>query len=77
MSGARGRSLKRLSLRLPESWTGDASRMSRAGVPEAWRLAHTRPEIARRDRPLDGSWAHFGTVLADAGYGTSRRPGKG
>ena len=61
-----------LRLFLPESWTGDATRMSRAGVPEASRLARTKPEIALAeiDR-LIAAGLTFGTVLADAGYGLS------
>src|SRR3954451_21879955 len=32
-----------LRLFLPESWTGDADRMNRAGVPEAWCAPRTKP----------------------------------
>src|SRR5215210_4671802 len=35
-----------LRLFLPESWTGDADRMSRAGVPDACRAPRSKPEIA-------------------------------
>lgn len=61
-----------LRLFLPESWTGDAARMSRAGVPEACRAARTKPEIALAeiDRVMAAGLT-FGTVLADAGYGLS------
>jgi len=61
-----------LRLFLPESWTGDADRMDRAGVPEACRSPRTKPEIALAE--IDRVMAvglTFGTVLADAGYGMS------
>src|SRR5664279_5578793 len=35
-----------LRLFLPESWTSDADRMVKARVPETWRSARTKPEIA-------------------------------
>ena len=59
-----------LRLFLPESWTGDVARMSRAGVPETWRAPRTKPEIALAeiDR-VTAAGLTFGTVLADAGYG--------
>ena len=61
-----------LRLFLPESWTGNAERMERAGVPEPWRAPRTKPEIAldEIDR-LMAAGVRFGTVLADAGYGLS------
>jgi SRSO17 transposase len=61
-----------LRLFLPESWTGDTGRLEQAGVPEAWRMPRTKPEIALAeiDRVI-GAGARFGCVLADAGYGTS------
>lgn len=61
-----------LRLFLPESWTSDASRMTKAGVPESCRLARTKPEIALAeiDR-VRAVGVRFGTVLADAGYGLS------
>jgi SRSO17 transposase len=61
-----------LRLFLPESWTGDTARMDRAGVPEAWRVPRTKPEIAlgEIDR-LIAAGVFFATVLADAGYGLS------
>lgn len=61
-----------LRLFLPGSWTSDAARMMRAGVPEACRSPRTKPEIALAeiDR-LMASGVRFGTVLADAGYGLS------
>src|ERR1700691_4150979 len=35
-----------LRLFLPESWTSDAARLKRAGVPVDYRAAQTKPEIA-------------------------------
>ena len=57
---------------LPESWTADADRMRRAGVPDECQPARTKPEIALAevDRLLKAGLT-FGTVLADAGYGVS------
>jgi SRSO17 transposase len=61
-----------LRLFLPESWTGDADRMAKAGVPKACHAARTKPEIALAeiDRIL-ATGVRFGAVLADAGYGLS------
>lgn len=61
-----------LRLFLPESWTGDAARLARAGVPEERRTFRTKPEIAVEeiDR-LRAAGVRFGCVLADAGYGLS------
>lgn len=63
-----------LSLRLflPESWTSDAARMTRAGVPEPFQSYRTKPEIAIEeiDRAI-AAGVRFGCVLADAGYGLS------
>jgi SRSO17 transposase len=61
-----------LRLFLPESWTSDLERMTRAGVPEPNRIARTKPEIAldEVDRLITAG-LRFGTVLADAGYGLS------
>jgi len=62
-----------LRLFLPEGWTSDADRMAKAGVPEAYHVARTKPEIALAeiDWRVLASGVHFGTVLADAGYGLS------
>jgi SRSO17 transposase len=61
-----------LRLFLPQSWTDAADRMAKARVPEDWRAARTKPEIALaeidRIRAAD---VRFATVLADAGYGLS------
>ncbi len=61
-----------LRLFLPESWTSDTKRMSKAGVPDAMQTSRTKPEIALAeiDR-LIAVGVRFGTVLADAGYGLS------
>ena len=61
-----------LRLFLPESWTNDAVRLERAGVPLEYQAARAKPEIAlaELDR-LIGSGVRFGAVLADAGYGMS------
>jgi SRSO17 transposase len=71
---ARGEVPAMLALRLflPESWTSDSARMSRAGVPEEHRLFKTKPEMAINeiDR-IRAAGVRFGCVLADAGYGLS------
>ena len=61
-----------LRLFLPESWTNDAERMTRARVPQDRQQALTKPEIAIKeiDRVI-AAGARFGCVLADAGYGSS------
>ena len=61
-----------LRLFLPESWTGDPERMTRARVPKDRQVTLTKPEIAIEeiDRVV-ASGARFGCVLADAGYGSS------
>ena len=61
-----------LRLFLPEIWTRDSDRLERAGVPEAYREARTKPGIALTeiDRVIAAGLT-FGAVLADAGYGLS------
>src|SRR6516164_6800680 len=61
-----------LRLFLPESWTSDAARLKRAGVPAECRTARTKPEmaLAEIDRAI-AAGVRFGCVLADAGYGLS------
>jgi SRSO17 transposase len=61
-----------LRLFLPAEWAIDPERCARAGVPEMVRRARSKGEIAlaELDR-LRQSGVRFGTVLADAGYGSS------
>lgn len=63
-----------LSLRLflPDSWIGNEERLAKAGVPEEFRQAKTKPAIAIEeiDR-IAAAGVRFGCVLADAGYGVS------
>jgi SRSO17 transposase len=61
-----------LRLFLPESWTSDAARLKRAGVPVEYRTPRSKPEIALAeiDRAMVAG-VRFGCVLADAGYGLS------
>jgi SRSO17 transposase len=71
---ARGEVPVMLALRLflPESWTSDRARLSRAGVPAEYRTARTKPELAlvEVDRAI-AAGVRFGCVLTDAGYGMS------
>ena len=61
-----------VQLFLPQSWTEDAARLDRAGVPQEHRAFCTKPAFALReiDRAIDVG-VRFGCVLADAGYGVS------
>jgi SRSO17 transposase len=61
-----------LRLFLPESWTSKRARLDQAGVPDEYRMARTKPEIALAeiDRAI-AAGVRFGCVLADAGYGLS------
>ena len=61
-----------LRLFLPETWTSDSERMQRAGVPDAFRLERSKPEIAlaELDRVLKAG-VRSSVVVADAGYGIS------
>jgi len=61
-----------LRLFLPEEWVADPQRCAQAGVPEATLTPQSKGEIAlaELDR-LRAGGLRFGTVLADAGYGTS------
>jgi len=61
-----------LRLFLPDEWATDPERCAGAGVPEAVRIARSKGEIAlaELDRLRESS-VRFGTVLADAGYGSS------
>jgi SRSO17 transposase len=61
-----------LRLFLPESWTSDAARLDRAGVPDGHRAYRTKPEIALAEIDwVRAAGVRFGCVLADAGYGLS------
>ncbi len=61
-----------LRLFLPETWTNNPERMTRAHIPRDRQVALTKPEIAIEeiDRVI-ASGARFGCVLADSGYGSS------
>ena len=61
-----------LQLFLPEEWTSNQDRLTRAGVPDEHRAARTKPAIALAevDR-ITAAGVRFGCVLADAGYGIS------
>lgn len=61
-----------LRLFLPENWTSDPAKLTRAGVPEERTVYRTKPEIALAeiDR-VRAAGLRFGCVLADAGYGLS------
>jgi SRSO17 transposase len=61
-----------LRLFLPAEWTSEPERCAAAGVPDALRVAQSKPAIALAeiDR-LVAAGLHFGCVLADAGYGSS------
>ena len=61
-----------LRLFLPESWTSDPVRMTRARVPSEHQAFKTKLEIALEeiDR-VRAAGVRFGCVLADAGYGSS------
>jgi SRSO17 transposase len=61
-----------LRLFLPESWTSDVARMTKARVPAEHQVYLTKPEIALEeiDR-VRAAGVRFGCVLADAGYGLS------
>src|SRR5437879_12217661 len=65
-----------LRLFLPETWTSDPARLKRTGVPIAYRVARTKPEIALAeiDRMISAG-VRFGCVLAAAGYGMTAPSG--
>lgn len=61
-----------LRLFLPDTWVNDPDRLQRAGVPEAFRVARSKPEIALNElQRVKQAGVSFGAVLADAGYGIS------
>jgi SRSO17 transposase len=61
-----------LRLFLPETWTSNPERLERAGVPAAAWAPRSKPDLALAeiDR-IRAAGVRFGSVLADAGYGTS------
>jgi SRSO17 transposase len=61
-----------LRLFLPSVWTDDPERCDEAGVPEAARMAQSKPAIALAeiDR-VRAAGVRFACVLADAGFGSS------
>jgi len=69
-SAPRGHFPLAVRLHLPESWTADPARLNVAGVPEVFRAARTKGQIAlelldqTRAEGIGGS-----TVVADLGYG--------
>jgi SRSO17 transposase len=61
-----------LRLFLPETWIGDPERLQHAGVPEAFWVERSKPEIALAElQRVMQAGVSFGAVLADAGYGIS------
>jgi SRSO17 transposase len=61
-----------LRLFLPETWIADPERLQHAGVPEAFWVERSKPEIALAElRRVMQAGVSFGAVLADAGYGIS------
>jgi SRSO17 transposase len=61
-----------LRLFLPDTWIKDRERLQRAGVPEAFWMEHSKPEIALAElQRVMQAGVRFGAVLADAGYGIS------
>jgi SRSO17 transposase len=61
-----------LRLFLPDTWIKDPERLQHAGVPEAFWVERSKPEIALEElKRLLQAGVSFGAVLADAGYGIS------
>jgi SRSO17 transposase len=61
-----------LRLFLPDTWIMAPERLQRAGVPEAFWAARSKPEIALAElQHLLQAGVSFGAVVADAGYGIS------
>ena len=61
-----------LRLFLPETWITDPERLQRAGVPEAFWAARSKPEIALAElQRVMQAGVSFGAVVTDAGYGIS------
>src|SRR5919112_2261436 len=61
-----------LRLFLPETWIRDPERLRHAGVPEAFWVERSKPEIALEElQRVMQAGVSFGAVVADAGYGIS------
>src|ERR671911_83252 len=61
-----------LRLFLPDTWIKAPERLQRAGVPEAFWAARSKPEIALAElEHLVQAGVSFGAVVSDAGYGIS------
>src|SRR5215212_4292199 len=61
-----------LRLFLPETWIMAPERLQRAGVPEAFRAARSKPEIALEElQRVMQAGVSFGAVVTDAGYAIS------
>src|SRR5215218_4610033 len=61
-----------LRLFLPAEWTCEPERCAAAGVPDALRVAQSKPAIALPEiNRLVAAGVRIGCVLADAGYGAS------
>ena len=61
-----------LRLFLPDTWIQDPERLQHAGVPEAFWVERSKPEIALAElQRVMQAGVSFGAVLADAGYGIS------
>lgn len=74
-ASSRGRAFVDRELYLPAEWAADSVRRQQTGIPETVAFA-TKPELAQRmlERALDHG-ARAAWVVADAGYGDSRRLG--
>src|SRR5918995_418836 len=61
-----------LRLFLPETWIQDPERLQHAGVPEAFWVERSKPEIALEElKRVMQAGVSFGAVVTDAGYGIS------
>jgi SRSO17 transposase len=61
-----------LRLFLPDTWMMAPERLQRAGVPEAFWAARSKPEIALDElQHVMQAGVSFGAVVTDAGYGIS------
>jgi SRSO17 transposase len=61
-----------LRLFLPETWVRNPERLQHAGVPEAFWVERSKPEIALEElQRVMQAGVSFGAVVTDAGYGIS------